>query len=591
MKDKILSFINLYFANDSVFFFKFMLQTVFDKFFISVLTLGTMFLVLPCFVDEMVLPKIYCFIIAVFLGVFMLFFYKNQKKNKVDILTVSIILFVSYLLLVSITSRFYLKSIGFLGVVLFYFLCRQLSQKDLRYFDWSIVLVTFLQAVYGIFQYTGVLASLSSFPISGSFDNPAGFSSCLAIGVPFYLDIIKKNYSCRYYISSLLLVNLTAIMLSGSRAGILSVLIVFFCFLYGQYICVFDQKKKTQIFLFTLLFFITLAIMLFFWKKDSAIGRILIWKVTCNMIADSPILGFGDGFFRANYMLYQANYLKDISDSTYSFLADNIVSPFNEYLFLTVEFGMIGLFLLCGILFCFFCFNKNRYPSFIGVVISMIIFSLFSYPFRYPFVWVVVIYSFARISVDMPVICRLSTRAVSCVKIGILGLLVSAGFYLWKDICFEYDWGKIAHLSLSGKTKMVIEDYKDLYDRWNGNPYFLYNYGAELNYIGQYEKSSEILEECKSFIDDYPLRMLLADNAFYLKKWGLAKSHYEMAAYMCPNRFLPLQGLVNVYDSIDRPDVARKLALDIIEKKEKVPSAIVSQIKTRMLMRVEKSNL
>lgn len=191
----------------------------------------------------------------------------------------------------------------------------------------------------------------------------------------------------------------------------------------------------------------------------------------------------------------------------------------------------------------------------------------------------------------MPVICRWSTRAVSYVKMGILGLLVSAGFYLWKDICFEYDWGKIAHLSLSGKTKMVIEDYKDLYDRWNGNPYFLYNYGAELNYIGQYEKSSEILEECKSFIDDYPLRMLLADNAFYLKKWGLAKSHYEMAAYMCPNRFLPLQGLVNVYDSIDRPDVARKLALDIIEKKEKVPSAIVSQIKTRMLMRVEKSDL
>ena len=137
--------------------------------------------------------------------------------------------------------------------------------------------MTFLQAVYGIFQYTGVLASLSSFPISGSFDNPAGFSSCLAIGVPFYLDIIKKNNSCRYYISSLLLVNLTAIMLSGSRAGILSVLIVFFCFLYGQYICVFDQKKKTQIFLFTLLFFITLAIMLFFWKKDSA-----YWENTDN---------------------------------------------------------------------------------------------------------------------------------------------------------------------------------------------------------------------------------------------------------------------------------------------------------------------
>lgn len=83
-----------------------------------------MFLVLPCFVDEMVLPKIYCFNITVFLWIFLFVFSKNWKKFKVDILTVSIILFIFYLLLVSITSRFYLKSIGFLGTVLFYFLCR-----------------------------------------------------------------------------------------------------------------------------------------------------------------------------------------------------------------------------------------------------------------------------------------------------------------------------------------------------------------------------------------------------------------------------------------------------------------------------------
>ena len=551
-----------------------------------------MFLGIPCFVDEMVLPKTYCFIIAVFFLFFIsVFFHKNRKEFKIDVLTVFVVLFVFYLLLISITSHFYLKSIVFLGAGLFYFLCKRLPQRDIRYFDWLIVFVTFLQAVYGIFQYVGVPVSRSSFPILGSFDNPAGFSSCLVVGVPFYLGFIKENNNRRYYVLSLLLVNLTAIMLSGSRAGILSVFIIFFLYLYRQYIYAFDRIKKKRVLFFALLFFVTLIFILFSLKKDSAIGRILIWKVTCDMIADSPILGSGSGFFRANYMPYQADYFKNISDNAYSFLADNIVSPFNEYLFLTVEFGIIGLFLLSSVLFCFFYFNKNRYSSFIGVIISMIIFSLFSYPFRYPFVWVAIIYSLARVSVDLPTIYQLGKRSVSCVKMGISVVLVLAGFYLWKDICFEYDWGKIAHLSLSGKTKMVIEDYKDLYDRWNGNPYFLYNYGAELNYIGRYEDSSVVLEECKYFIDDYPLRMLLADDYFCLKEWNLAKSHYEMASYMCPNRFLPLQGLVNVYDSIDCPDIARKLALDIIEKKEKVPSAIVSQIKTRMRMRMGESDL
>ena len=50
--------------------------------------------------------------------------------------------------------------------------------------------------------------------------------------------------------------------------------------------------------------------------------------------ADSPILGFGDGFFSCQLYALSSKLFKDISDSTYSFLADNIVSPFNEYLFL-----------------------------------------------------------------------------------------------------------------------------------------------------------------------------------------------------------------------------------------------------------------
>jgi hypothetical protein len=44
------------------------------------------------------------------------------------------------------------------------------------------------------------------------------------------------------------------------------------------------------------------------------------------------------------------------------------------------------------------------------------------------------------------------------------------------------------------------------------NPLFLYNYAAELNYIGRYEESLMITEECRLGWNDYDVQMLLADN-------------------------------------------------------------------------------
>ncbi len=55
---------------------------------------------------------------------------------------------------------------------------------------------------------------------------------------------------------------------------------------------------------------------------------------------------------------------------------------------------------------------------------------------------------------------------------------------------------------------------------------------------------------------------------------------------MCPNRFLPLDGLVNVYDEMDLPEKAELLARKIINKPAKIPSFTVSQIKEKMKKRL-----
>ena len=219
-------------------------------------------------------------------------------------------------------------------------------------------------------------------------DNPAGFASCLCAGFPFLILLLSsKNKYVRYggWLAGTIIV--TTIILSYSRAGIVSVTILSCLYLYER----LEWKKVLKYLLLA-----SLVLLLFgcYWmKKDSADGRLLIWKCCINMVKDAPWTGHGIGSFEAHYMDYQADYFKQHEQSRYSMLADNVKQPFNEYLKILLNFGIVGilvLFLLIGAIV--YCYKKNsNTEKKIGFysLISIGTFSLFSYPFTYPFVWAI----------------------------------------------------------------------------------------------------------------------------------------------------------------------------------------------------------
>lgn len=47
--------------------------------------------------------------------------------------------------------------------------------------------------------------------------------------------------------------------------------------------------------------------------------------------------------FDANYMLYQAAYFRSHPDSPFAILADNVKAPFNEYLWMAAQWGLVSL--------------------------------------------------------------------------------------------------------------------------------------------------------------------------------------------------------------------------------------------------------
>lgn len=447
-----------------------------------------------------------------------------------------------------------------------------------------IAVICTAQALYGILQYTGILPARNGFRVTGSFDNPAGFAASLCVGFPFLFVFVfdKKAWIKGLAIAAGFII-IAAVVLSASRAGIVSLFVV------GMLVLFYKLRIKTsrKIIVFFAAFVITLS-GLYFLKKDSADGRLLIWRCTWEMIKDKPLLGHGHGGFKANYMNYQAAYSEKYPDNKFLMLADNINRPFNEYLLLLANYGIVGFGLF--LFFIWFLWksyrriqDKNRFVLVsVWCLLSIGAFALFSYPLRYPFTWVmgilstVVIISGAGYKIKTPKALSVSLRII------LVPLLIVFANATYTNMSAEIKWCETAHKSLQGQTEQMLPVYKTLYTKLHGNELFLYNYAAELNIAERYDESLHIAKECERLWADYDLQMLMADNCLQMQQYTVTEQYYRKASAMCPVKFMPLYCLAELYLTTNRYDEARILALKILDKEVKVSSPTVNKIKKEM---------
>ncbi|WP_429384975.1 O-antigen ligase family protein [Mucilaginibacter sp. UYCu711] len=148
------------------------------------------------------------------------------------------------------------------------------------------------------------------------------------------------------------MVNVACLLCSiyaGSRAFtlgyVISILYLLTCSEINGFTC--KRKAAFSVVVFAVSAFLTICL-----KKDSSMGRILIYKVSWNMFCSNPYLGIGSGSFQTRYGLYQAAYFHAGKYSVKEFLlADNTYYAFNDYWQLIIEHG---LFLGVAGIVCFF---------------------------------------------------------------------------------------------------------------------------------------------------------------------------------------------------------------------------------------------
>lgn len=377
-----------------------------------------------------------------------------------------------------------------------------------------------------------------------------------------------------------------AVCLSGSRAGMLSLLVVGIYMGYPRF-RTFRAYQKTVIILV-----LTISVgIAYFVKKDSADGRMLIWKCTWNMIKEQPVTGHGIGAFQAHYMDYQAEYFKENPESEWRMLADNVRHPFNEYLYLWIQ-GGVGALLVVFMLGVFLYRYYVRYLSWnkkgaMASLLSISVFSLFSYPFNYPFTWIVFALNLYVLMRNYPYLYTLSKYkkafAICLEVIGFIYLIQVVG-----DFKNEREWKKVADKSLMGQTEKMLPRYGELCKGLGHNPFFLYNYAAELYTGGRYEKCLDVCLQCRKYWADYGLEILLGETYTQLKRYEEAIRHFELAADMCPVRFTPLYKLYHVYKQCNRVKESQMLAWRILHKEVKIPSQEIERMQTEMRRELEK---
>ncbi len=489
--------------------------------------------------------------------------------------------------------KFYFTALCLCSAALFILINRkpvgeQLAGMNRQYIILGLYLTGTLQAVYGLLQYGGLLPSNHSiFTVTGSFENPAGFTAVLCLLFPAGLYLTFRSAG----INKILLwctlgIYISAVVLSDSRTGLLAMVASLCVFLFYRYKATNSLKlfyPAIALLIIALPVLIISLARLNMQKTEYTNGRLLIWRVSLDMIRERPVTGHGLGAFKARYMDYQADYFLNNPGSRYSLLADNTKHPFNEFIKLIIEFGILGflVFLFLIMMLTRQSFRKQGPYSvlFLGILASFLVFASFSYPLFYPPVWVLLLI-FTGLLLPGKIPFSLNKTFLFVLRFVLVVITIGGIGYFSVKAYAETVWKHIATESLKGKTEVMLPRYAKLYPVLKGNPFFLYNYAAELNEAGRHSQSLILLKECRRKLVDYDVVMLEAENYRKTGDYQMAISGYECASAMIPSKFLPLYHLLEITKEYGLTELAEKYAYEICRKEVKIPSMTVNYIKS-----------
>lgn len=485
-----------------------------------------------------------------------------------------------------------------------WFLCRILFKLFpflLQYFSFLILAVGLIEAVWGLGQLYGCFPSGHSlFKTTGSFFNPGPYGGFIALMLPlalhFWLVFRKRNRILEYLFLAIGIVLLLVFPATLSRTAWMAAIMGCTLVLIFDTNAIEKLKKIREQHpgkVFLLATIITVLFMgsiygIFHLKKDSANGRLFIWKITALAIKESSVRGVGLGGFPAAYAQAQMDYFKSGKGSeTEKKVAGSPEYAFNEYLRIFLEQGVLGgiLFLLLTVLIIRSGI-RNKQTGAAGSFLALSVFAFASYPYylwEFPVIWVLL----GTVCVSKTEKTHRMKKAKQNIVFPIVFLtLLFAGTLICTKQLIPYrkakkEWNKIRPLYTMRAYENIYDEYEDLYTILNYDPKFVFEYAVTLNALKRHTKADTVLARGLLLSCDPMFYNVKGRNYHEMGKYKEAETCYLSSIHLLPERMYPYYLLTKLYaDSANyQPEKMKRAAYAVLEKEPKVHSTAINEMR------------
>lgn len=470
-----------------------------------------------------------------------------------------------------------------------YWFTRLQDKETLRALMFVFIIGGMSQCIYGCLQYLQWLPTLNStFPITGSFINPAPLAGYLSvifcILVFIFCNITPKtvNIYSTLSISSIFAIFL---LLLKSRAALLSFIITTSLILYKKFI---SKKRIYNRSLYLFLFLcgiIILFIYLYQLREDSANGRLFIWENTWKMIQENAWTGVGIENFKSHFPTYQARFYATHPNFIGKYYDGNTFLAFNEYLKLWAEQGSIVFLLFLSFLCLLWNNRKNVQPKEMAPlygIVCMLIFGCFSYPSSIFTLQVLFVFLLASLGHCFPLLFSWSRNLTSCIKY-IVSILCLLFLYIpIKGIYIVKRWNEVIENPIIYKKD--ISYYEKHYNYFQDNMLYVLLFYRALKKTDNAPKTLSLLNNAIHRIPVVGLYLLRGDLHMEMKNYMDAEQDFKFASYLSPTLPEPAYKLSLLYVKMNRQEEAlillkTKLAMPEVKKKDIMSKEIYLEMK------------
>ncbi len=412
---------------------------------------------------------------------------------------------------------------------------------------WLLLVAGTVEAVWGLFQMYGYVPSGHSlYALTGSFYNPGPYSGFLAMCLPLALHEWLKGRGIRKHVALVALVLMLVVLPSGmSRSAWLAAMVA------SGYVLAVHHRGKLQQYKKVLvlggLFLIVSAIGAYHWKKDSADGRLLMWKVAAQAVMVHPWQGVGWEYVAGAYGdAQEAYFASGKATAQEEHVAGAPEYVFNEYLQVAMAWGVPAL---CGILLvvttCFCLGHREGQIGICGSLLSLGVFAFSSYPFQFM--------EFVLAFLALLVACAMGYRRA---WLQVLAVVLGIGIGLCAYGYRKKHPGQRVHA--------------------------MFNRAHSLHKAGDWEASTELLKETMRISSDAMVLNIIGKNCQALGEYKEAEEWFVRSTHRLPNRIYPYYLLAKLY--AEHPEVFPKKKLQwavgmVKEKEAKVESTAIRQMR------------